>query len=94
MLMAIFELTEMEMKDEGPSLRIDRFAAEVESKVPNAERRQTLMHQARTYDEGWQCFRQHDLWQKAAGMCRRSKQGFYVQTSVTAILTNQRNHNS
>ena len=35
-----------------------------------------------------------DLWQKAAGMCRRSKQGFYVQTSVNAILTNQRNHNS
>jgi hypothetical protein len=41
MLMAIFELTEMEMKREGPSLRID-----------------------------------------------------YVQTSVNAILTNQRNHNS
>ena len=47
MLMAIFELTEMEMKDEGPSLRIDRFAAEVESKIPKAERRQTLMHQAK-----------------------------------------------
>ncbi len=82
------------MKDEGPSLRIDRFATEVESKVQNAERRQTLMPQARTYGEGWQCFRQHGLWQKAPGMCRRSKQGFYVQTSVTAILTNQRNHNS
>jgi hypothetical protein len=47
MLMAIFELTAREMKGEGPSLRIDRFAAEVESKVPNAERRQTLMHQAK-----------------------------------------------
>jgi hypothetical protein len=45
--MAIFELTEMETKDEGLSLRIDRFAAEVESKVPKAERRQTLMHQAK-----------------------------------------------
>ena len=47
MLMAIFELTEMETKGEGPSLRIDRFAAEVESKVPKPEQRQTLMHQAK-----------------------------------------------
>jgi hypothetical protein len=47
MLMAIFELTVMEMKGEGPSLRIDRFAAQAEGKVPKAERRQTLMHQAK-----------------------------------------------
>jgi hypothetical protein len=47
MFMAIFEVTEMETKGEGHSLRIDRFAAEVESKVPKAERRQILMHQAK-----------------------------------------------
>jgi hypothetical protein len=47
MLMAIFEITEMEMKGEGPSLRIDRFATEVETKVPKTERRQILMHQAK-----------------------------------------------
>jgi hypothetical protein len=49
MLMTAFELTEMEMNDEGLSIRIDRFAAEVESKVPKAERRQTLMDQTKTY---------------------------------------------
>ena len=83
MLMAIFELTEMETKDEGPSLRIDRFAAEVESKVPKAERRADAHasgkgHMVRVGSASDSI----DLWQKAAGMCRRSKQGFYVQTSV------------
>jgi hypothetical protein len=48
MLMTAFELTEMEMKGEGLSLRIV-FAAEVESKVPKAERRQTLMEHAKAY---------------------------------------------
>jgi hypothetical protein len=47
MLMTASELIEMEMDDEGSSLRIDRFAAEVENKVPKAERRQALMYQAK-----------------------------------------------
>lgn len=95
MLMAIFELTEMETKDEGPSLRIDRgLLPKLKAKFQRrSEGRRSCIRQ-RTYGEGWQYFRQHDLWQKAGGMCRRSKQGFYVQTSVNAILTNQRNHNS
>jgi hypothetical protein len=37
----------MEKKDEEPSLRIVRLAAEVESKVPKTGRRQTLIHQAK-----------------------------------------------
>jgi hypothetical protein len=35
-----------------------------------------------------------DRWQKAARMCRRSKQGLCANTSKNAILTYQRNDNS
>jgi hypothetical protein len=65
----------MEMDDEGSSsLRIDRFAAEVESNVPKPERRQTLMHQGKDIlVRVGSASESTDLWQKAAGMRRRSK---------------------
>ena len=47
------------MDDEGPSLRIDSFAVEVESNVPKPERRQTLMDQAKDIRVGLACFRHH-----------------------------------
>jgi hypothetical protein len=49
MFITVFELTAMEMNGEGPSLTIDTFAAEFESKVPEAELGQTLMDPARGF---------------------------------------------